>query len=540
MLSASPQPRVATPSAGDSHGWRYRSISMLRQLGLGIFCGVLIALSIPPFGFWPLAWLGFAALALGMQGKTALTRGCIGFGAGLGQYVVGLAWVSEFSIPGCIALMVLSALYFAVALVLVPSSRFRSIAIGMPAAFILSDWVRARFPLGGFPLGGTSLGQSLSPLVPVTRLGGSLLLTSETVLAGVAIAQSVRVIVAWRAALSRSKPPGPSSRTAQKATILLVGVSSVAIATPLVAWLSPSGKGGHLPELRVALVQGGGERGTRAIHTDPEVVFSRHMEAASTLSPPVDLLVMPEGILQTNVSFASTADAAEVAGLAVRLSASVIVGVEQDVGTRRYLNEVAAWSPSGQVVAVYVKNHLVPFGEYVPWRSLISSLFNVSDVPLDAIPGHTSGYIDTPAAPLGVMISYEVFFDDRARGGVRSGGQVLIVPTNTASYRSSQVPAQELAAARLRSWETGRWVLQVTPTGYTAVVAPSGRVLERTTLGRQTVLKARVPRETGQTIYVKLGDAPVAVGAALAFVLALKLARPNVRPYRRGAGTMRP
>jgi apolipoprotein N-acyltransferase len=232
---------------------------------------------------------------------------------------------------------------------------------------------------------------------------------------------------------------------------------------------------------------------------------------------------MPEGVLQTGEQFTDTQDAAEIVGMAQKLDSTVVAGVEQDVGTKRYLNEVAAWAPSGVVAAIYVKNHLVPFGEYVPWRAAISRVFNVSDVPLDAIAGHSTGYMKTPAAPLAVMISYEVFFDERARAGVRSGGQVLVVPTNTASYRSSQVPTQELAAAKLRAWETGRWILQVTPTGYTAVLTPRGRVVARSSLGQPAVIEAQVPRYNGRTIYVDLGDAPVAGFAMLVLLGALTL-----------------
>jgi apolipoprotein N-acyltransferase len=452
----------------------------------------------------------------------------IGLGAGLGQYVIGLAWVSEFSIPGCAALMILGALFVAATLLAVPASRVGAVALAMPAAYVLSDWLRARFPLGGFPLGGASLGQALSPLVPTTRIGGSLLLTSETVIVGLALAQIVRLALVWAPFVGATKGDRQSQLTARstaRATALLI---ALAVAFPAAGWLAPTGSGGKLSPIRIALVQGGGARGTRAIHTDPQIVFDRHVAASGAIRPPVDLVVMPEGILQTDQTFTNSADGSEVAGLAQALGSTVVVGVEQDVGTKHYLNEVAAWSPSGAVVAVYVKNHLVPFGEYVPFRSLIARLFNVSDVPLDAIAGHRAGYMNTPAAPLGVMISYEVFFDERARGGVRSGGQILVVPSNTASYRSSQVPSQELAAARLRARETGRWVLQVTPTGYSAIITASGRVVERSTLGRQAVLEATVKRETGRTVYVTVGDLPFALGAAALLLVALVVARPEL------------
>lgn len=494
---------------------------MSRSFLQGVVCGVLVALSVPPFGWWPLALLGFAGIAYLLRGRTWGRRLALGFGAGLGQYVIGLLWVSEFSIPGCVVLMIVSALFIAAALLVVPSSSRASVAAGLPAAVLLADWARDRFPLNGFPLGGTSLGQTLSPLIPTVRLGGSLLLTAETALAGVVLAELLRTALALRPAI-----PGIPARPtlpARPAVATLAASAALAIALPLAGFLSPSGAGGHLAGLRVALVQGGGPRGTRAIDTDPQIVFGRHMAAAARIRPPVDLVVFPEGVEQTSYDFRATADSAELAGTALSLDATVVAGVEQDVGTHHYLNEIAAWSPAGTVTGTYVKNHLVPFGEYVPWRSFIQRFFNIQDVPLDAIAGHSPGFLRTPAAPLAVMISYEVFFNERARGGVRAGGQLLVVPTNTASYRSSQVPTQELAADRLRAWETGRWLVQVTPTGYSAIVTPTGRVVTRSTLGQQTVVQGTVRRETGRTVYVSIGDGPVAL-VALAVLLVAAVA----------------
>lgn len=534
---------------------------MRRAFVLGAACGVLIALSLPPFGWWPLGWLGFAGIAYLLPARRWSARLALGLGAGLGQYVIGLWWVQEFSIPGCVALMILSALFMAAAVLITPSGTPASVATGLPAAVLLSDWARARFPLGGFPLGGASLGQTLSPLVPTVKLGGSLLLTGETVLVGVAIASAARVAVA-RVEAARSETerretarreserretarsetasgadPRPDQPTRPSRTVrsvaLPAAVVAIAVCVPLAALASPSGAGGHLRPLRVALVQGGGQRGTRAIHTDPEIVFARHMDAAASIRPPVDLVVFPEGVQETSVDFASTSDSAQLAGLATGLDATVVAGVEQDVGVRRYLNEIAAWSPDGSVAGTYVKHHLVPFGEYVPWRSFLQHFFNLGDVPYDAIPGHAAGILRTPAGPLAVMISYEVFFDDLARAGVRAGGQVLVVPTNTASYRSSQVPTQELAADRMRAWETGRWLVQVTPTGYSGIVTPTGRVVARTTLGKRTVIQGTVPREQGRTVYDVLGDTPIALGALATLVLATALGG-SLTPLHRG------
>ena len=135
----------------------------------------------------------------------------------------------------------------------------------------------------------------------------------------------------------------------------------------------------------------------------------------------------------------------------------------EDVGGRRFRNAAVAWAPDGTRTARYDKAHRVPFGEYVPWRELVGRLADLSAVPRDAVAGHGPGRLDTPVGRLGVVVSYEVFFPARARAAIRSGGSVLLVPTNASSYRTRQVPAQEVAAARLRALETGRAVVQAAP-----------------------------------------------------------------------------
>src|SRR5205807_9327393 len=95
-----------------------------------------------------------------------------------------------------------------------------------------------------------------------------------------------------------------------------------------------------------------------------------------------------------------------------------------------------AWGPGGRIVGRYDKVRRVPFGEYVPLRGLVRHLADLSAVPRDARPGRGPGLLRTPAGPLGVLVSYEVFFEDRARAAVGAGGEVLLVPTNASSYRS--------------------------------------------------------------------------------------------------------
>jgi apolipoprotein N-acyltransferase len=476
------------------------------MVGLATLCGLAIALSLPPFGWWPLGPMGMAGwaylLATEKIAGRIRSRAAVGAAAGFGQYAVGLWWATEFQAVGYVALVILGLAFSALASAAVPARRPWAALVCLPPALVLADWVRSNYPFGGLPIGAMSLGQAGGPLAPSVRLGGSLLLTGITALAGAGLA----------AAIAANRPAALA-----RAAVALGLVVGIVVA----ARLSPDGAGpGPHPSLRFAAVQGGGQRGLRAIETGDEGVIQRQLDASATLRSPLDVVLWPEDVIHVVQPVDQTPEGKAIAALAVRLHATVVAGVVTDVSLGRFINQAVAWGPDGQIVAAFNKVHRVPFGEYIPGRSVIRHLADLSLVPADAIAGHGPGLLLTPAGPLGVVISYEVFYDDRARSGIHAGGQVLLVPTNAASYATSQVPTQEVAATRLRALETGRDTVQASPTGYSAFVDHNGRVRSRTALGRRQVLTATVEVRTGQTLYVRFGDHPVLLLAAAALLIA--------------------
>jgi apolipoprotein N-acyltransferase len=122
------------------------------------------------------------------------------------------------------------------------------------------------------------------------------------------------------------------------------------------------------------------------------------------------------------------------------------------------------------------------------------------------------------------MISYEVFYADRGRSPVRAGAQLLIVPTNTSSYATAQVPTQEVAASTVQAVQQGRDLLQAAPTGYTAAITHRGVLLDRSVLGAPQIVFADLSRRVGWTVYVRYGDEPPLVLAALVLVAGWYLA----------------
>ncbi|HJU02691.1 MAG TPA: apolipoprotein N-acyltransferase, partial [Actinomycetes bacterium] len=249
-------------------------------------------------------------------------------------------------------------------------------------------------------------------------------------------------------------------------------------------------------------------------------VLARQLAASQRVRPPVDLVVWPEGVVDVDGPLAGSRADTTIGGLARRLGATVVAGVTEGVGADRFRNAAVAWSSQGVRVARYDKVHRVPFGEYAPGRRLLARVADLSLLPRDAIAGRGPGLLRTPAGPLGVLISYEVFFAERARAATRAGGRVLLVPTNAASYTTGQVPAQEVAAARLRAIETGRAVVQAAPTGYSALLDRTGRVVARSGLGSPSVVRGTVELRAGTTWYGRVGDGPVLALAVLAVALA--------------------
>ena len=128
------------------------------------------------------------------------------------------------------------------------------------------------------------------------------------------------------------------------------------------------------------------------------------------------------------------------------------------------------------------------------------------------------------------MISWEVFFGDRARDGIGNGGRLLLNPTNGSSYTGTILQSQQVASSRLRALETGRWVVQVSPTGFSAFVTPDGEVLDRTGISEQAVRMREVGLREGRTSYLRFGDWPVILLAAAMLVASIVLDRREVRP----------
>lgn len=480
----------------------------LARPALALGSGTLVALSMPPWGFWPLAFVGIVLfhVALG-DDPGRRDRMLLGWLFGAGWMYLGMAWMVQLTLPGYLVAGAVFASFHLVAELIVPTGRLAVIA--RPATHTLAEALRFSFPFGGVPLATLGMSQVGGPIVGVVRVGGVILLTwvvFQIGAAGVELARS-----------ARRRPEGTTGRTIAAVAIGLVGV---VVALSFVAPRGePTGE-----TMRVAAVQGGGEQGTSALEVPPRLVTERHLEATASIpdDADLDLVLWPENTIDVPV-FPGSDIAAAIAAEAARLDAPVAVGVTEDPR----INSQTLVAPDGEVLGRYVKVRRVPYGEYVPLRGLLEAIgAPVGQVGRDAVVGTDPAILELPdGTPVGVVISWEVFFAGRAREGVQLGAEVILNPTNGASYTGTIVQTQQVASSRLRAIENGRWVVQAAPTGFTAVVDADGTVLQRTGVSEREVLFDTVELRTGRTWYTNLGDGPFIVALVALLVAALVLTR---------------
>lgn len=475
-----------TGGEGPTPDRRARLLSALSALGAG---GVL-CLSLPPFGWWPLAFVGLAWLDRLVADQRAGTRFRRGWLVAMGCFVPSLSWMTALTLPGYLIACVVYAAMIGAAVAAAPPGRGRWLAL--VGTWTLAELARWSWPFGGVPLANLAIGQVAGPLAPVLRVGGPVLLLATTVAVGTALAAATRR--AWA-------PTGGLL----VATAVLVALAAVA----------PGGEEAGRAE--VALVQGGGPQGTRKGETGVVEPFERHVEATDGVEGTPDLIVWPEDVIDTDGAFVDHPWFDVVASIADRLGAPMVVGTVEGAGDDHFRNAAVLIGPDGTALGRYEKVHRVPFGEYVPLRSLLEPIAGDVLPGRDALVGQSANLLDIPG-PVGLVttpISWEVFFADRAREGVEAGARLVLNPTNGSSFTGTIVQSQQVASSRMRAIESGRWVLQVAPTGFSAIVDERGRVVERSSISERRVLQRPVELREGLTLYTHWGNVPGLVVAAL-------------------------
>ena len=169
-------------------------------------------------------------------------------------------------------------------------------------------------------------------------------------------------------------------------------------------------------------------------------------------------------------------------------------------------NSAALVSPNGDWISRYDKIHLVPFGEYVPFKQIFSFAGGLTKEVGDFSRGTSRAPLDAGGTKLGVFICYESIFPDDIRQFANNGAQVLVNISNDGWYGDSGAYAQHLKQSRMRAVENNRWLLLDTNTGRTAGIDPNGRIVTSAPRKTRTVLPAPYALISATTFYTRHGD----------------------------------
>jgi len=254
--------------------------------------------------------------------------------------------------------------------------------------------------------------------------------------------------------------------------------------------------------------------------------------------PAPDVVIWPENSTDLDPSH-NPAIYAVIQDATDAIEAPVLVGaVLQD--PRR--NTAQLWLPHRGPVAVYVKRQLVPFGEYIPFRGLLSHITSLTALqPVNYTAGHQAVVFPVGKIRLGAVICYEVGFDGLVRSEVAAGANLLAVQSNDADFElDGQLgeSEQQVAMARIRAIESDRAVVYASTTGQSAIISPDGSLIALSGTWQRAELDARVPLRTVVTLADRLGGWPEGVisavtAAVLGWVLAsAALARRRSRRER--------
>ncbi|MGM1060883.1 apolipoprotein N-acyltransferase [Saccharothrix sp. Mg75] len=456
-----------------------------RAVATAVVGGVSLALAFPPFDLWPLAALGPALLVLSVAGRRLRVAFGLGTVFGLSFFGPLLWWLSNLGLLPWIGLVVLQALFLGLHGVLVRLlMRLPWWPVAVAASWVAVEALRGRFPLGGFPWGRLGFSQADAPSLPWASLGGVPLLTLLAAATGTALAWAVLSGVPWKAGAAAVLATG------------LVWTAGVVLPAP-----SASDD-----DLVVAVVQGNVPRGrTLTEQVRVRQVTQNHADATLQLAedvragrvPAPDLVVWPENSTDTDPR--GNPVVAEAIRSAVQaIDRPVLIGAIVREGGRMF-NVGQLWLPDRGATAEYAKRQLVPFGEYVPGRSLFGWVGQLQYVPRDFSPGTGDGALDAAGTRIGDVICYEVAYDGLVRSSVEAGAALLVVQTNNATYMldgQRGETLQQLAMARVRAVEHNRPAVVASTTGVSAVVRPDGSIAAATEPWARQVLVERVNLRT--------------------------------------------
>ena len=508
---------------------------------LALVGGAASAFAFQPLGLWPLMIVAFALICWLVERAASLKSAlAIGWFFGLGQFVIGLNWIAtaftfQAKMPpwlGWIAVVLLS-IYLAVYPMLATGLAWRfgkarpvALVLALAGGWTISEWLRAAM-FTGFAWNPVGVTLADTPLIGASRWIGTYGLSAMTILIGGSLWLASRK--EWRmlaavvaAAILLTVAPAPAVRAPSSGPPL---PGAAANAHP-----GEKAEGSVLMRpIRIVQPNIGQEDKWRPGF---DAIAAERLRSLSLQGPQAShLLFWPEAAV-TNPLLDERPAASEVVAIERRQAAQVLPPNELLITGGLALlssdaqrvtgatNSVFVLGAGGQMLGRYDKAHLVPYGEYLPMRPLLSAigLSRLAPGDLDFRPGPGPRSVQLPASwgKVGFQLCYEIIFSGEVVDR-RDRPDFIFNPSNDAWF-GSWGPPQHLAQARLRAAEEGLPVVRSTPTGISALIDPHGKVVASLPWQTPGVINTLLPDPLEPPLFARLGNTiPLALGFILLF-----------------------
>jgi apolipoprotein N-acyltransferase len=397
-----------------------------------------------------------------------------------------------------------------------------------PFIWVATEYGRG-WALGGFPW--VLLGYSQTTVLPVAQLASLVgVYGLSALVSGVAGAAAFGLLRRGRA-------------------LVLSVVAALAVVAVTALWGAQRVADGRLTRegapVRIGLIQGNIPQNEKWSAARAAGIFQSYLALSrEAAGRGAEFVMWPESA--TPFFFQEDPAGGEaIRGLALETRTTLLFGSDQiEAGSPpHYYNAAFLIDPGGMLVATYRKVHLVPFGEYVPFKRLLSFVGPLVESASDFSPGDEIVLLPVGRHVASTAICYEIVYPALIRQAVEAGSELLTTITNDAWYGHSSAPYQHFEQAALRAIEQGRYLARAANTGISGVVDPYGRVVTRSNLFERTALIGEARFLTGRTLYGRIGD----LAAHLSIVLTVAVAgllwgtrrRPGGRAGTAAAGVQR-
>ena len=467
-----------------------------------IIAGLLYFLSFPPYDFW---YLIFPALYLFYYSLLSSKKSFLsGFIFGCVAYGVILLGIQSIGLEAWIPLTFLMGLMYGVFSKLFSylNTKSGNNFYVLLAALAVFDLIRAYFPFGGFPWGFPSTvlltGPIDSPLffeVPLTfrnfgPTGSSLLL------------QSLPLVIAL-GVFSKSKP----KNYLKDYSIFLLIIFTIFISNYVVNDYQYTQL--ETSELNITIVQGNSPcpGAKNRCSNERQKIYDSHLAQTQSLEGNFDLVVWPESSTGfNNDPGVHSRVQNDVSTQALRLDSYFLIGGDRPVQKEYFENYGIFINREGEIVDQYLKQHPVPFGEYIPFRKYLDWIPPLALVPRDMIRGDGQKIFMVNDTKISTVISFEGSFQRYIRNSVLDGAELVVILTNQASYGESGMSDQFILMSRANAISNERPIVHAAITGKSAFIDHNGKVISKTELFETTTLNEKLEVRQTETPYSKYGN----------------------------------